>query len=180
MSEYKSITTRHADGYYGWEQDAPFDKVIVTCAIDHIPPPLLQQMKPNGIMVIPVGPPGAQHALKVTKQQAADGSISIARSDIYHGGRVSFVPFTRLEGDLIKDTRAQVTGVSRSWAGQGLIPYPLRRQIRILRLLSGHYGSAQKCCPDRRFRPGASFEREEDVRWTQTRASTGPKWTWKN
>ena len=102
--EYKSITTRHADGYYGWEQEAPFDKVIVTCAIDHIPPPLLQQMKPNGIMVIPVGPPGAQHALKVTKQQAADGSLSIARSDIYHGGRVSFVPFTRLEGDLIKGT----------------------------------------------------------------------------
>jgi protein-L-isoaspartate(D-aspartate) O-methyltransferase len=102
--EYKSITTRHADGYYGWEQEAPFDKVIVTCAIDHIPPPLLQQMKPNGIMVIPVGPPGAQHALKVTKQQAADGSISIARSDIYHGGRVSFVPFTRLEGKLIKGT----------------------------------------------------------------------------
>jgi protein-L-isoaspartate(D-aspartate) O-methyltransferase len=59
-------------------------------------------MKPNGIMVIPVGPPGAQHALKVTKQQAADGSISIARSDIYHGGRVVFVPFTRLEGDWIK------------------------------------------------------------------------------
>jgi hypothetical protein len=58
--EYKSITTRHADGYYGWEQEAPFDKVIVTCAIDHIPPPLLQQMKPNGMMVIPVGPPGAR------------------------------------------------------------------------------------------------------------------------
>jgi protein-L-isoaspartate(D-aspartate) O-methyltransferase len=101
-AEYKSITTRHADGYYGWEQEAPFDRVIVTCAIDHIPPPLLQQMKPNGIMVIPVGPPGAQHALKVTKQQAADGSISVTRSDIYHGGRVSFVPFTKLEGDLIK------------------------------------------------------------------------------
>jgi protein-L-isoaspartate(D-aspartate) O-methyltransferase len=55
--EYKSITTRHADGYYGWEQEAPFDKVIVTCAIDHIPPPLLQQMKPNGMMVIPVAHP---------------------------------------------------------------------------------------------------------------------------
>ena len=104
--EYKSITTRHADGYHGWEQEAPFDKVIVTCAIDHVPPPLLQQMKPNGIMVIPVGPPGAQYALKVTKQEAADGSISIARSDIYYGGRVSFVPFTRLEGDLIKGTRS--------------------------------------------------------------------------
>ena len=106
-TEYKSITTKDGDGYYGWEQEAPFDKVIVTCAIDHIPPPLLQQMKPNGIMVIPVGPPGAQHALKVTKQQAADGSISVARSDIYHGGLVSFVPFTKLEGDLIKGTHSR-------------------------------------------------------------------------
>ena len=103
-TEFKSITTKNADGYYGWEQAAPFDKVIVTCAIDHIPPPLLQQMKPNGIMVIPVGPPGAQHVLKVTKQQAADGSISVARSDIYQGGRLSFVPFTKLQGDVIKGT----------------------------------------------------------------------------
>src|SRR5215510_742530 len=70
--EYKSITTRHADGYHGWEQEAPFDKVIVTCAIDHVPPPLLQQMKPNGIMVIPVGPPGQHVILKIVKQQAAD------------------------------------------------------------------------------------------------------------
>jgi protein-L-isoaspartate(D-aspartate) O-methyltransferase len=105
-TEYKSITMKHADGYYGWEQEAPFDKVIVTCAIDHIPPPLLQQMAPNGIMVIPVGPPGVQHALKVTKQQAADGSISVARSDIYQGGRVSFVPFTKLEGDVIRGTHS--------------------------------------------------------------------------
>ena len=73
-------------------------------------------MKPNGIMVVPVGPPGAQHALKVTKQQAADGSISIARSDIYHGGRVVFVPFTRLEG--ARAPRAQVTGVS-NWQVRG-------------------------------------------------------------
>ena len=105
-TEYKSITMKHADGYYGWEQEAPFDKVIVTCAIDHIPPPLLQQMTPNGIMVIPVGPPGAQHALKVTKLRAADGTISVARSDIYHGGRVSFVPFTKLEGDVIRGTHS--------------------------------------------------------------------------
>ena len=42
-SEYKAITTKNADGYYGWEQEGPFDKIIVTCAIDHIPPPLLQQ-----------------------------------------------------------------------------------------------------------------------------------------
>jgi protein-L-isoaspartate(D-aspartate) O-methyltransferase len=105
-SELKSITTRSADGYYGWEEAAPFDKVIVTCAIDHIPPPLLQQMKLNGIMVIPVGPPAAQHALKVTKLQAADGSISVARSDIYHGARVAFVPFTKLDGDVIRGTHS--------------------------------------------------------------------------
>ncbi len=105
-TEFKSITTKNADGYYGWEQEAPFDKVIVTCAIDHIPPPLLQQLKPNGIIVIPVGPPGAQHVLKVTKQQDADGKINVARSDIYGGGRVSFVPFTKLEGDAIKGTHS--------------------------------------------------------------------------
>jgi protein-L-isoaspartate(D-aspartate) O-methyltransferase len=105
-TEFKSITTKNADGYYGWEQEAPFDKVIVTCAIDHIPPPLLQQLKPNGIIVIPVGPPGAQHVLKVTKQQGADGKINVARSDIYGGGRVSFVPFTKLEGDAIRGTHS--------------------------------------------------------------------------
>jgi protein-L-isoaspartate(D-aspartate) O-methyltransferase len=103
-SEYRAIATRHADGYYGWEEAAPFDKAIVTCAIDHIPPPLLQQLKPNGTMVIPVGPPAAQHALKVSKQQAADGTISVGRSDIYRGGRVFFVPFTKLDGDVIRGT----------------------------------------------------------------------------
>jgi protein-L-isoaspartate(D-aspartate) O-methyltransferase len=103
-SEYKAITTKHADGYYGWEEEAPFDKIIVTCGIDHIPPPLLQQLKPGGIMVIPVGPPGIQHLLKIVKQQAADGAMSVVRSDIYHGSPVSFVPFTKLEGDVIKGT----------------------------------------------------------------------------
>jgi protein-L-isoaspartate(D-aspartate) O-methyltransferase len=105
-SEFKTITTKNADGYYGWDSEAPFDKIIVTCAIDHIPPPLLQQLKPNGIMVIPVGPPGAQHVLKIAKQQATNGAITVARSDIYNGGRVSFVPFTKLDGDMIKGTHS--------------------------------------------------------------------------
>jgi len=103
-SEYKSITSKPADGYYGWEEAAPFDKIIVTCGIDHIPPPLLQQLKPGGIMVIPVGPPGAQRLLKVVKEQAADGTLTVARSDIYGGKVVPFVPFTKLEGDRIKGT----------------------------------------------------------------------------
>lgn len=103
-SEFKSITTKNADGYYGWEEHAPFDKIIVTCGIDHIPPPLLQQLKTGGIMVIPVGPPGAQHVLKISKDQTADGGISVSRSDIYNGKIVPFVPFTKLEGDKISGT----------------------------------------------------------------------------
>jgi protein-L-isoaspartate(D-aspartate) O-methyltransferase len=93
-SEYRAIRTRNADGYYGWEEFAPFDKIIVTCGIDHIPPPLLQQLKPDGIMVIPVGPPGAQHVIKAVKQTAPDGHVSVTRSDIYGGAIIPFVPFT--------------------------------------------------------------------------------------
>lgn len=103
-SEYEAITTKAADGYYGWEEAGPFDKIIVTCGIDHIPPPLLKQLKPGGVMVIPIGPPGAQHVLKVTKEQAADGAITVARSDIYNGKIVPFVPFTKLDGDKIAGT----------------------------------------------------------------------------
>jgi protein-L-isoaspartate(D-aspartate) O-methyltransferase len=100
-TEYKNVKTRQADGYYGWEEAAPFDKIIVTCGIDHIPPALLKQLKTGGMMVIPVGPPGAQHVLKITKEANPDGSIKISRSDIYHGKIVPFVPFTKLEGDAI-------------------------------------------------------------------------------
>jgi protein-L-isoaspartate(D-aspartate) O-methyltransferase len=107
--EYKIVNTKQADGYYGWEEAAPFDKIIVTCGIDHIPPSLLQQLKTGGVMVIPVGPPGAQHVLKVTKEANPDGTIKIARSDIYNGRVVPFVPFTKLEGDAI--VGAHNTGV---------------------------------------------------------------------
>ena len=105
-TEFKAITTQNADGYYGWKEQAPFDKIIVTCGIDHVPPSLLQQLKPNGIMVIPVGPPGAQHLLKIVKQQNSDGTFNVVRSDIYQGGTVSFVPFTKLDGDVIKGTHS--------------------------------------------------------------------------
>ena len=103
-TEFKSITSQNADGYYGWKENGPFDKIIVTCGIDHIPPDLLQQLVPNGIMVIPVGPPGAQHVLKVVKTQQPDGTFNVARSDIYNGKIVPFVPFTALEGDKIVGT----------------------------------------------------------------------------
>ena len=103
-TEYKGITAKNADGYYGWDEMAPFDKIIVTCGIDHVPPPLLQQLKTGGIMVIPVGPPGAQRVLKIVKNQATDGTVNVARSDIFGGKPVAFVPFTKLQGDVIKGT----------------------------------------------------------------------------
>jgi protein-L-isoaspartate(D-aspartate) O-methyltransferase len=103
-TEYQHIKSKAADGYYGWEEYAPFDKIIVTCGIDHVPPPLLQQLKAGGLMVIPVGPPGAQRVLKVAKTQGADGSITTSREDIYGGKIVPFVPFTKLEGDKVVGT----------------------------------------------------------------------------
>ena len=103
-TEYQSIITKNADGYYGWEENAPFDKIIVTCGIDHVPPPLLRQLKTGGIMVIPVGPPGAQHVLKVLKNAAADGTVTVARSDIYCGSIIPFVPFTKLDSGTISGT----------------------------------------------------------------------------
>ena len=100
-SEYTNVHTKQADGYYGWEEAGPFDKIVVTCGIDHIPPSLLQQLKTGGVMVIPVGPPGQQHVLKVTKEANPDGTVKITRSDIYNGRVVPFVPFTKLEGNKI-------------------------------------------------------------------------------
>ncbi|MFH1090737.1 MAG: protein-L-isoaspartate O-methyltransferase [Pseudomonadota bacterium] len=99
--EYNKILRKADDGYYGWEQHAPFDKIIVTCAIDHIPPPLLKQLSNGGVMVIPVGPPGGQIVLKVTKTQDKEGNFVINREDIYHGQKKAvFVPFTKKGGGV--------------------------------------------------------------------------------
>ena len=52
---YDRVEVRLGDGYYGWPENAPYDAIIVTAAASHIPPPLLQQLKPGGKMIIPVG-----------------------------------------------------------------------------------------------------------------------------
>ncbi len=92
--EYANIKRKNADGYYGWSEYAPFDRIIVTAGIDHVPPDLLAQLTPGGIMVIPVGPPSGQTVLKITKEVQPDGSITFVREDIYHGRKIIFVPFT--------------------------------------------------------------------------------------
>jgi len=71
LAGYKNVVLRTGNGYYGWPEHAPFDKVIVTAAPDLIPPMLIQQLKPGGRMVIPAGLPQTQKLLLVEK--GADG-----------------------------------------------------------------------------------------------------------
>jgi protein-L-isoaspartate(D-aspartate) O-methyltransferase len=96
--EYAGIARKNADGYGGWPEFAPFQKIIVTAGIDHIPPPLLRQLAPNGVMVIPVGPPSGQTVLRVVKRPLPGGGFAFERSDIYRGRKVVFVPFTSQGG----------------------------------------------------------------------------------
>jgi len=71
---YGNVEIKVANGYYGWPEHAPYDKIMVTAASDLIPPPLLGQLKPGGRMVIPTGIPDKQALILVEK--SASGSLS--------------------------------------------------------------------------------------------------------
>ncbi|HXG08702.1 MAG TPA: protein-L-isoaspartate(D-aspartate) O-methyltransferase [Gemmataceae bacterium] len=62
---YRRVRVRTGDGYKGWPEAAPFDAIMVTCGADHVPPPLFEQLKPGGMMIIPVGPTGGEQWLRV-------------------------------------------------------------------------------------------------------------------
>jgi protein-L-isoaspartate(D-aspartate) O-methyltransferase len=85
---YDHVQVRHADGYNGWESEAPFDGIIVTCAAGHLPPPLWDQLKPGGRIVIPIGGTFSVQRLVVV-EKAADGKRT---SNTVMG--VRFVPMT--------------------------------------------------------------------------------------
>jgi len=88
---YTTVRVRHADGYYGWEEQGPFDGIIVTCAAGQIPPPLLKQLAPGGTMVIPVGAAFATQSLMLIEKDA--GGTIRSRSVM----PVAFVPMVRGE-----------------------------------------------------------------------------------
>jgi protein-L-isoaspartate(D-aspartate) O-methyltransferase len=87
---YDEITAKQGDGYWGWEEHAPFEAIVVTAAPDHIPQPLVNQLADGGKMVIPVGPPGGYQSLWVVERQGEE----IQRRN---WGGVIFVPLTREE-----------------------------------------------------------------------------------
>lgn len=86
---YKNINIKIGDGYRGWPEQAPFDAIIVTCAPDHVPKPLVEQLKEGGRMIIPVGGYGAQelYLLEKANGQLRQGAVLPVR----------FVPMKRAE-----------------------------------------------------------------------------------
>jgi protein-L-isoaspartate(D-aspartate) O-methyltransferase len=85
---YDSIKTKHADGYHGWKEFAPFDAIIVTAAAEYIPPPLIEQLKETGKMIIPVGTPFRTQSLVLVEKKNGE----VFTSNLLP---VRFVPFTR-------------------------------------------------------------------------------------
>ncbi|MBT8082758.1 MAG: protein-L-isoaspartate(D-aspartate) O-methyltransferase [Gammaproteobacteria bacterium] len=85
---YENVTTRLGDGYYGWKQHGPFDAIVVTAAASHVPPPLIEQLKPGGRMVIPVGGRFVTQTLLLIEK--TDTGQVITRQF----GAVRFVPLT--------------------------------------------------------------------------------------
>ncbi|NWG85990.1 MAG: protein-L-isoaspartate(D-aspartate) O-methyltransferase [Hydrogenophilaceae bacterium] len=90
---YRNVEVRHADGYQGWPEHAPYDGIIVTAAAPHIPQPLIDQLKPGARLVIPVGRAGWTQELQVV-EKTAEGALH-TRNVL----AVAFVPLTGSHAD---------------------------------------------------------------------------------
>jgi protein-L-isoaspartate(D-aspartate) O-methyltransferase len=85
---YHNVTVKYGDGYFGWEEAAPFDAIIITAATNHIPPPLIKQLKAGGRMILPLGSTVFSQTLTlVTKDE--QGELAVEQL-----GAVAFVPMT--------------------------------------------------------------------------------------
>ncbi len=85
---YNNVIAKIADGYYGWEEHAPFDAIVVTAASEYIPPPLIEQLKDGGKMIIPVGSPFQVQYLTLVEKSGENIKTKMVMP-------VRFVPFTR-------------------------------------------------------------------------------------
>jgi len=85
LKHYKNLHLCYGDGFKGWPRKAPFDKILITAAPEEIPLALMEQLKPGGAMVAPVGKPGMQRMLRLTKEP--DNTITQETFDHF-----SFVP----------------------------------------------------------------------------------------
>ncbi|MCD6301976.1 MAG: protein-L-isoaspartate(D-aspartate) O-methyltransferase [Anaerolineae bacterium] len=85
------VTCKQGDGYYGWEEHAPYDAIIVTAAPDHLPQPLAEQLVEGGRIVIPIGPPGGYQSLWQFRK--VEGELQARNL-----GGVRFVPLTGEHG----------------------------------------------------------------------------------
>jgi len=67
---YNNIKCKYGDGYFGWEEFAPFDAIIITAAANHIPPPLIKQLKDGGSLILPLGSTVYYQTLTLVKKRA--------------------------------------------------------------------------------------------------------------
>jgi len=83
--EYDNVQVKCADGYFGWEEYAPFDAIIITCAVNHVPPYLLKQLKDGGRLILPLGSIQYYQTLTLIERQGEELLVTYITS-------VSFVP----------------------------------------------------------------------------------------
>lgn len=85
---YANVAVKYGDGYFGWEEHAPFDAIIITASVNHIPPPLIKQLKEGGRLILPLGSTVYYQTLTlVTKRKG--GELDVQQLD-----PVAFVPMT--------------------------------------------------------------------------------------
>jgi len=94
---YKNVDVRAGDGYQGWHEHAPFDGILVTAAVSHVPRPLVDQLKPGASLVLPIGLPYMHQELMVVHKD--DRGRMHTRSVL----GVAFVPLTGYQGQALKE-----------------------------------------------------------------------------